>query len=97
MEKAFSQLQAEAREQMALTHYLSQIDNAQLAFSVKQHKPANLDTAVTTTLEMESYLPQKGMPLRVASTELVSDTEQPLVAATSYDIYNCWDDEGAAR
>ena len=70
---------------MALTHYLSQIDNAQLAFSVKQQKPANLDTAVTATLEMESYLLQKGMPLGVASTELVSDAEQPLVAATSYD------------
>jgi len=35
MEKAFLQLQAEACEQMALTHYLSQIDNAQLAFSIK--------------------------------------------------------------
>jgi len=85
VEKAFPQLQAEAREQMALTHYLSQIDNIQLAFSVKQQKPRNLDAAVTATLEMESFLPHKGMPLTVASTDVVHETDQSLVANTSYD------------
>ena len=30
VDKAFPHLQAEAREQMALTHYLAQIDNSQL-------------------------------------------------------------------
>ena len=47
VEKAFPNLQAEAREQMVMKHYLSQTDNAQLAFSVKQQKPSNLDAAVT--------------------------------------------------
>ena len=85
MEKAFPDLQAEAREQMAMTHYLSQIDNAQLAFSVKQQKPSNLDAAVTATLEMESYLPQKGsgMVLGVAGTKLVNETDQAPVAAAA--------------
>ena len=69
VDKAFPHLQAEAREQMALTHYLGQIDNTQLAFSVKQQKPATLDSAVSSTLEMESYLPQKGEPIGVAATD----------------------------
>jgi len=64
---------------MGLTHYLSQINNAQLAFSVKQQKPPNLDAAVTATLvEMKLFLPQKGMPL-------VHETDQSLIANTSYD------------
>ena len=53
--KAYPDLQDAAREQMALTHYLTQIKNPQVAFAVKQQKPANLDAAVTATLEMESY------------------------------------------
>ena len=56
VDKAFLHLQAEAREQIALTHYLGQIDNAQLAFSVKQQKPTTLDSAVSATLEIEYYL-----------------------------------------
>ena len=54
---------------MALTHYLGQIDNAQLAFSVKQQMPTTLGSAVSTTLEMESYLLQKGGSIRVAATD----------------------------
>jgi len=56
VEKAFP---VEVLEQIAVTHYLSLTDNAQLAF--KQQKPIFLDSVITTTLEMESYLPQKGM------------------------------------
>lgn len=55
VDKAYPDLQDAAREQMALTHYLTQIENPQVAFAVKQQKPANLDAAVTATLEMESY------------------------------------------
>ena len=67
MDKAFPQLQGEAREQIELTHYLAQIDNPQLAFSVKQQKPNSLDAVVSTTLEMEFYLPQKGGAIGVAA------------------------------
>ena len=44
-------------------HYLGQLDNFQISFSVKQKCPKTLDEAVSTTLELESYLlmsPQTG-------------------------------------
>ena len=56
---------------MALTRYLSQIDNVQVAFSVKQQKPTTFDAAVSATLEMESYL---GPKLEVAVVEEHTDT-----------------------
>lgn len=37
-------------------HYLAQIVNQQVAFSVKQQKPNNIDAAVSATLQMESYM-----------------------------------------
>ncbi len=58
IDKAYPHLEAAARDQMALTHYLSQIDNPQIAFSVKQQKPATLDAAVSATLEMWSPIPR---------------------------------------
>ena len=79
-DKAFPHLQAEARDQLALTHYLAQIENPQLAFSVKQQKPANLDAAVSATLEMESYLPSK---LMTARTDLEGSTKTDTVTAAS--------------
>lgn len=83
VDKAFPHLQGEAREQMALTHYLAQIDNPQLAFSVKQQKPNSLDAAVSTTLEMESYLPQKGGAIGVAGSEVNPESMQSIpIAAT---------------
>ena len=59
VEKAYPDFQAEARERLALKHFLSQLDNPQVAFAVKQRTPANLDAAVSTTLEIKSYLPPK--------------------------------------
>jgi hypothetical protein len=56
VERAYPELQDNAREQIALTHYLGQLDQPQLAFSVKQRRPKSVDEAVRTTLEMESYL-----------------------------------------
>ena len=44
--KAFPTLQDDAREQLALTHYLGQLDNPQIAFNVKQKRPKTLDEAV---------------------------------------------------
>ena len=85
VDKAFPHLQAEAREQMALTHYLGQIDNAQLAFSVKQQKPTTLDSAVSTTLEMESYLPQKGGSVGVAATEVDHEPIQGMQIAATHE------------
>ena len=69
IDKAFPDLQEEARELLALSHFLGQIDDHQVAFSVKQSRPKNLDEAVAATLEMESYAQPK-------STRLVSQVER---------------------
>lgn len=55
------------------TSYWSQIDNPQVAFAVKQQNPDNLDSAVSTTLEMESYLASKSTT--VSSTVAVVESE----------------------
>ena len=54
-DKAFSELEPAARECLALQSYLRQLDQPQVAFSVKQRQPKTLDEAVAATLEMESY------------------------------------------
>ena len=55
-EKAYPGLQPEAQEALALNHYLAQLDSAQVAFGVRQKKPATVEDAVQITLELESYL-----------------------------------------
>lgn len=67
-EKAYPGLQVEAQETLALNHYLSQLDCAQVAFGVRQKKPATVDQAVQYTLELESYL-QPSKSGKVASIE----------------------------
>ena len=67
VDKAYPELQDNAREQLALTHYLGQLEQPQLAFSVKQRRPRTVDEVVRTTLEMESYLLPKST--RVARVE----------------------------
>ena len=37
--KAFPQLQDDAKEQLALSHYLGQLTNHQIAFNVRQKRP----------------------------------------------------------
>ena len=56
MDKAYHFLDDKARQQLALQRYLSQLDNEQVAFSVKQRKPRTIEAAVGATLECESYL-----------------------------------------
>ena len=57
-------LQHEDRERLALQNYLRQLEQPQVAFSVKQRHPVTLDNAVAATLEMESYVapPLQGIP-----------------------------------
>ena len=55
VELAYPDLQEEVREQLALTHYLGQLEHQQLAFSVKQKCPKTVDEAVSATEEMKSY------------------------------------------
>ncbi|XP_065909335.1 uncharacterized protein [Dysidea avara] len=56
VDKAYPSLDGEARQQLALQRYLSQLDNEQVAFSVKQRKPKTIEAAVSITLECESFL-----------------------------------------
>ena len=87
-------MQPEAREQLALQSYLKQIEQPQVAFSVRQRRPTTLDDAVTATLEMESYVsPQRPSVQSVSTSEGPRpDSEDPTptetvtpVAATSSD------------
>ena len=57
--KAYPELQDDAKEQLGLTHYLGQLEQQQLAFSVKQRRPKSVDATVSAMLEMNSYLVPK--------------------------------------
>lgn len=75
-DRAFPDLDEKARERLALNQYLSQLDNPQVAFNVKQKWPEKLIDAISTTLEMESYLLPR--PHKVATVDI---QESPTVAA----------------
>ena len=80
VDKAYPDLQDAAREQIALTQFLLQIDNPQVAFAVRQQKPTTLDAAVTATLEMESYWNPK---LDIAGVEAEVTPPTPAMGPTS--------------
>ena len=56
VDKAFPDIEEPARERIAVDRFLGQLEDPQLAFSVRQRQPQNLDEAVTSTLEMQSHL-----------------------------------------
>ena len=66
-DKAYPDLEEKARERLALNQFLAQIENVQVAFSVKQKRPSNVEEAVVATIELESYLGSSGKPLRVSA------------------------------
>ena len=55
-EKAYPELQEEAREQLTLRRYFDQLQDPRVALGVRQRHPKTLSEAVTVTLELESYL-----------------------------------------
>ena len=59
VDKAFPKFQAKAREELALSHYLDQLFQPQISFAVKQRRAKNLHDAVSSTVELESYLPKE--------------------------------------
>ena len=59
VDKAFPKLQAEARKELALSRYLDQLCPPQISFAVKQRRPKNLHEAVSSTVELETYLPKE--------------------------------------
>ena len=78
-DKAFSDLEDKAREYMALTQFMGQVDNPQVAFSVQQKRPTTLIEAVSATIEMESYLKPKSS--HVAQVELEQSHADTAIAA----------------
>ena len=56
VECAYPDLQEDAREHLALTHYLGQLEHQQLAIIGKQKCPKTMDEALRATLEVNSYL-----------------------------------------
>ena len=71
-DKAYPGLGENARQQLALQQFLSQIENAQVAFGVKQRHPSTVEEAVGATLELESYL----MTPRVKAVSQVSSERE---------------------
>ena len=64
-DRAFPTLGADARQLLALQQYLTQLDDPQVAFAVKQRHPTTVEAAVSITLELESYLLPKQRVARV--------------------------------
>ena len=54
--KAFPDIEEAAQERLAVDRFLLQLDNPQLAFSIGQKQPSNLNEAITYTLEMQAHL-----------------------------------------
>ncbi len=80
--KAYPELNEDAREQLALHNFLGQIGDPLIAFNVKQKSPATLDEAVSATLTMEAYADPRTQGVAAATggqpegATLVAATEQ---------------------
>ena len=64
---------------MALTQFMGQVNNPQVAFSVRQKRPTTLIEVVSATIEMESYLKPK--PSHVAQVEPEQSHTDTAIAA----------------
>ena len=72
IDKAYPELQDDAKEQLALTQYLRQLEQQQLAFSVRQKGPKSVDAAVSAMLKIESYLVPRGGCVAQVAGDLTS-------------------------
>ena len=86
-DRAFPDLQDQAKEQLSLDRYLASLDKPELALAGKQKRPKNIDEAVAYTLKMESYMRTTGST-RLATVAAVTpkeevDTENTKEAAIS--------------
>eukprot|EP00731_Ephydatia_muelleri_P023718 Em0015g1301a len=77
-DKAYPDLEEKARERLALNQFLSQIEDSHLSFSVRQTRPKTVEAAVTTTIEMETYLGHSSKPVCA-----VPHQKEPAVAAVT--------------
>ena len=79
-DRAFPDLEPEARECLS---YLKQLDQPQVAFSVKQTRPRTLDEAVAATLEMESYAGSRAGSIATLQEESSPEEENPAVSTAA--------------
>ena len=56
IDKAYPELQEEAREYIALSRYFDQLEDPRIALSVRQRRPKTMLEAVSSTIELESYV-----------------------------------------
>ena len=78
-ERGFPDMPECAREQLALQVYFRQLHHPQVAFCVKQKRPATLDEAVATTIEIETYLPPK-TAASITNEEPMTETDSAVIA-----------------
>ena len=83
-DKAYPDLQEEARKRLALNGYLAQLDHSQVAFGVKQKNPESLDAAVTATLEMEAYATTRSSVHPVSSVADETGSEEGYCGSGRY-------------
>ena len=85
-EKAYPALPSEAQQRLALNQYLVQLENAQVAFGVKQRGPETVDRAVQLTLELESYLPARahGPGQEIAQIGAHEEADPDVTAAVAH-------------
>ena len=81
VDRAYPTLEVNGREQLALNHFLGQLENPQVAFSVKQKRPKTLEEAVTATLEMESYLGPKAVGTAGIAGVITEDSGEDMPVA----------------
>ena len=79
-DKVFPDLQEEAKETLVLTYYLQQLDNPQLALSVRQQHPTTLDAAISAMLEMEMHV--TSCPIKPIHF-VANEPEEPVSLVTS--------------
>ncbi|KAL5480079.1 hypothetical protein EMCRGX_G023701 [Ephydatia muelleri] len=65
-DSAYPELEEKARECLALNQFLSQLDNPQVAFGVKQKRPQTVDEAALAAMELESTQRQQ-LPTRMTA------------------------------
>ena len=74
-DKAFPDLQDQAKEQLSLDRYLASLDKPELALAVKQKRPRKIDEAVAYTLQMESYMRTTSSTRSASVTTVISKEE----------------------
>ena len=80
-DKAFPDLQEEAKQCLALQSYLQQLDQPQVAFSVREKRPTTLDEAVSLTLEMEAYMLPTTRTSMISAIQQDEEQEENTIAA----------------